>query len=199
MDTLRCPTCTSRLDPALLWSAEDVRCPYCDAEIAVPDVLASAVGADDGAQLSAFPELTRGPRPARPAEPHDDGFPDDATAEEVERALANAVAALEAEIGENADVAGLPLPSEAMTDDLRRLLARLGVEAPGPDAPIDEIEHALAEARAALERIEREIEAHKTEELVAVVADLDPHALLDDDVTDPSVYLDEWLPTKEEK
>lgn len=190
MDTLRCPTCAARLDPALLWSSEEVRCPYCGAEVTVPDVLASALG-DNGAQLDAFPGHDLAETVV--AAP----FPEDAPAEDVERALADAVAALEAEFADGYDDLGMPL-SEAVSNDLRRLLGSLGVSAPGPDAPIDEVEHALAEARAALERIEREIDAHRTEDLLAVVADLDPD-LLDDEITDPSLYLDEPRDLPEEE
>lgn len=178
-DPVFCPTCATALAPEVLWQGEQSRCPSCDAEIEVPEVLAAIVG-DDGAQLEAFP--THAPEPDS-WEPDDDG--------DLELALGQALTALEQSAREaTEDLARMAEPGELLTDDLRRILAELNIPEPRPDASVDEVEHTLAEARRALGRLDDRMRAARADDLLATVEDLDPEALLDEELTDPSLFFD---------
>lgn len=185
---VRCPTCKATFDARRLWAEEDAKCAMCGAELAVPDVLAAFVDEvmpGDGTQLEAFPGRVR-----PPAEPR----ADDATDEQaLERTLADAIDLLGPSDDDPPMRAG-----DMLTPDMRKMLLELGVPVPADDAPRGTIERALAEARLALVRFDEvDLPRPTADALVAAVGTIDPDALIDEEPTDPSIYLDE-LPVRKD-
>jgi hypothetical protein len=78
-------------------------------------------------------------------------------------------------------------------DDVKKMLEDLRVTVPADDAPIDELERALADARAALDRLDHRVASSRTtaEDLRAFADTIDPDAILaDDERTDPSLFVE---------
>ena len=171
---VRCPTCKASFDARRLWTEADATCAACGAELAVPDVLAAFVD-----------EVMPGE-----SDPPDDHTDDHA----LERTLADAIDLL----GPSHEDAPMRA-GDVLTPEMRRLLGELGVPVPADDAPRGALERALAEARLALVRSEAAARSHPTvDALVAAVGTIDPEALMDDEPTDPSIYLDELPPRKDD-
>ena len=185
---VRCPTCKATFDARRLWAEEDAKCAMCGSDLAVPDVLAAFVDdvmPGDGTQLEAFPNRVR-----RAAEPHADEPTDE---QALERTLADAIDLLGPSDDDAPTRAG-----DMLTPDMRKMLVELGVPVPADDAPRGAIERALAEARLALVRFDEvSRERPSVDALVEAVGTIDPDQLIDEEPTDPSIYLDELPPHKD--
>jgi hypothetical protein len=136
---LHCPTCAAALPPEILWSGDEPRCPHCDAVIEVAEAVPDALVPE---QLAMFPDP---PEPTPPARP-------DLALEEAIAALERSARASMAELIEEPFVG-----DAALGEDTLRLLDDLGVDPPSDEAPIEDVEHALAAARQELERIRKEL------------------------------------------
>ena len=144
-ESVRCPTCSASLPLDLLWAADESRCRYCQTPLSIPDVLselvAPALAEPTFEPVLPFADVAvrLGEKPAHELD--------------LERAL-ETLEQSAIEVVEEASASAFA--DSVLTNDLRRVLADLGVALPPPGAPRDEVERALADARRVLTHLDDE-------------------------------------------